>query len=367
MYAATLMSELQQAGCDVIAVCKPQSKIEAYLLSRGIRCEHLPVYKKISPASLKYIAGLLRRHNVDVVHVHFHTDIWMASLALRHNRQIRLFLSIYMGVIKKNDILHRWIYRRVDTFFTSSSELNRRLPDLYPISKEKIRYLSYGRRLDLYSSNDAERKAVRSRFGIRDTELLVGTMVRVDPGKGVIDFARSFLYLAEEQRQNVKYLIIGEPTRKGSAKPGESPFEPHCVEYLREIEEYVQQHKLEDNILFAGYQEDAITFLRGMDVFVFPSRDELYSLVMLDAMAMGLPVVAARAGGNLLQVDDGRNGLLYTVGDSRDLASNITRYLTHPDERLRHGAAAQQFVGEHHDMNATVAQLMELYQQERIS
>ena len=114
-------------------------------------------------------------------------------------------------------------------------------------------------------------------------------------------------------------------------------------------------------IFLAGFQSDLIGYLSAMDIFVFPSRDEMYSLVVLDAMCMGLPVVAARAGGNIRQIDDGTSGLLYEVGDSKDLAAKLTRYLQDPALRRQHGTAARKFVEERHSMKDTVKELLRFY------
>lgn len=359
LYAATLMIELKKSGCNVIAICKSNSKVEQFLTANGVECARLPNYSKFSYASLKEIKRLIEVQHADVVHVHFHKDIWLPSMVLRNDRRRKLFLSIYMGVISKNDLLHRWIYKRVNGIFTSSKMLNRLLPSLYPVEKEKIHFLPYGRNLGRYTVDHAKREAIRSRLGVKEDELLIGTMVRIDPGKGVLDFARSFSYL--ERKQKIKFVIVGEPTRKASAKPNESPYEAHCEEYLRQIKQYIEEEHLSEKIILAGYQDDLIGYLSAMDLFVFPSRDELYSLVVLDAMGMGLPVVAARAGGNLEQIEEGTTGLFYNVGDSADLATKLTQYINSPDDRKRHGIAARTFVEQHHAMKNTIEQLLKFY------
>ncbi len=310
---------------------------------------------------MKYVRNLLKTKNVDVVHVHFHRDIWIPSMVLRNDRQRKLFLSVYMGVFSKNDLLHRWIYGRVDAIFTSSQSLNALLPERYPVSKETIFLLPYGRRIENYREDQTVRKSMRERLHVRDDELLVGTIVRIDPGKGALDFARSFLYLDQQSRSKIKYLIVGEPTRRGVRKRGESPYEPHCEKYLREIESLIASEGLTEQIILAGYQADVIGCLNAMDIFAFPSHDELYSLVMLDAMAMGLPIIATRAGGNLEQITDGINGSLFEVGNSEDLALRIRNYIDHPDLRKKHGDAARSFVDRRHDMNATIRQLLKFY------
>ncbi len=355
------MTELRNAGCRVIAVCKPDSNVHRFLLARGVECRTLPNNRKISAASIRFVRNLVEHEYVDVVHVHFHKDIWIPSIALRRDHRRKLFLSIYMGVISKNDLLHRWIYGRVDGIFTSSEELNARLPALYPVPKEKVHLLPYGRSLETYRISQTRRDEIRAKLLVKPDGLLVGTMVRIDPGKGALDFARSILYLDRETARDINYVIVGEPTRKSVRRPGESPYERHCEEYLKHIEAFIHEHQLSDRLALAGFQEDLIGYLGAMDIFVFPSRDELYSLVVLDAMCMNLPVVAARAGGNLRQIRDGQNGLLYNVGDSKDLAEKVLQYAGDRELRRQHAAAGRAFVEERHSMSGAIRRLLSFY------
>ncbi|MFI5250952.1 MAG: glycosyltransferase family 4 protein [Bacteroidota bacterium] len=361
LYAATLMIELNKAGVNVIAVTKPNSKIHQFLSARGIQCEFLPGYGKIDIGAVKTVQLLIKRYKVQVVHVHFHSDVWIASIAVRKDRRTKLYLSIYMGVGKKRDIFHRWIYSRVDGIFSSSLDLNSRLHTLYPVNKEKIHYLPYGRIVDDYVIDSTKREEIRTRHRINPDDLVAGTMVRIDTGKGVIDFIKSFMYLSEADRTKLKFLIVGEPTRKATQVTGESPFESHSENYYREMIDYVNRNNLSEKIIFTGYQDDTIGYLSAMDIFVFPSRDELYSLVVLDAMCMHLPVVAARAGGNLKQITDGVNGMLFNVADSSDLAAKLTCYIASPVLRQEHGNAARRFVEKEHSMKQIVNRLMLFY------
>ena len=360
LYACTLMAELRNSGCVVYAVCKPDSKVEEFLKRQGIQTVHLPGSSRISWRAVRFLRSLVRQNNVQVLHVHFHKDIWPASLALKNDSR-NLFLSIYMGVPRKNDFLHRFIFSRVDAIFTSSFELVRRLPELYPVKSSRIHFLPYGRSVDRERRDEEARARIRAGYGLNSDEIFVGTMVRIDPGKGVMDFARSFNYITPSIRRKIKFLIVGEPTRKGHARSNESPFEEHCEAYLRDLEGYIIGENLREKILLAGFQEDIVGTLSALDIFVFPSRDELYSLVVLDAMCLGLPIVAARAGGNTDQIQDGINGFLYTVGDSEDMAEKISVYLQNPALRSQHGIEARKSVEEKHDMKKTIRQLLGFY------
>ena len=186
-------------------------------------------------------------------------------------------------------------------------------------------------------------------------------MVRIDPGKGVLDFIKSILYLDQAHEKSVKYVVVGEPTRRAVHRPNESAFERRCEEYLEEIRTFIDDHQLSARMSLTGYQEDLVGYLSAFDIFVFPSRDELSSLVVLDAMSMNLPVVAARAGRNILQVQDGKTGALYEVGNSRELAEKLRPYVRDPALRNEHGLAGRRFVEQRHSMQSTVDQILSFY------
>jgi len=361
LYACTIMAELSRRGTGVAAVTAPRSKASEFLTRAGVRTLSFPSGQPLSLANARYLRGLVKEEGFNVVHAHFHRDVAAASLGLRSDRSTRFLLSVYMGVVKKTDPYHRFINRRLDAVLTSSRRLAAMLPGRYALPASIVHYLPYGRDISAYRSDPAKRAGIRRSLGCGEDDLLVGTMVRIDPGKGVIDFIRSLELVREKIPSGVKYCVVGEPTRKSRQTEGESPFEPHCEEYLREIEGYIQSRGMQNSVALAGFQADGIGYLSAMDIFVFPSRDELYSLAVLDAMAMGLPVIAAAAGGNVDQVAAGESGYLYPVGDSRSLAEYILLYARSGDIRKAHGSAGRQFVFENHSMDRSIAELLELY------
>jgi len=355
------MVELQRSGVVVRAICKPNSKVAEFLQANSVACEFLPNYAKVNLKSVRRVKEIVRSNAIDVVHAHYHRDIWPASLAVRNLKNVRLFLSIYMGVPRKNDPLHKLIFRRVDAILSSSKALNRKLPELYPVPAGKIHYLPYGRIIDSYRRDAAKRTEIRAKYGIGEHETVVGTMVRIDPGKGVADFVESYNFLSHAMKRNVRYLIVGEPTRKGVKPKDGSPFEPKSEEYANRLQVEVRERRLEDKIIFTGYQNDSIGYLSAMDLFVFPSRDEMYSLVVLDAMCLELPIVAARSGGNLDQIAEGQTGLFYTTANAEDLATKLSIILSDVQLRTKLAAAAREFVLREHDMKAVLHKLTDFY------
>ncbi|MBW4520951.1 MAG: glycosyltransferase family 1 protein [Scytolyngbya sp. HA4215-MV1] len=125
----------------------------------------------------------------------------------------------------------------------------------------------------------------------------------------------------------------------------------------------LQQHFEETPTHFVGYLQGAelASAFASADAFVFPSRTETLGLVLLEAMAAGCPVVAARSGGIPDIVEDGVNGYLFDPKDERGAIVATQRLLAQPEERetLRHNARRE---AERWGWAAATRQLQNYYQ-----
>ena len=118
-----------------------------------------------------------------------------------------------------------------------------------------------------------------------------------------------------------------------------------------------------DRVVFRGYLDDdaLLAAYRRCDVFCMPGVAELQSLVTLEAMASGKPVVAADAMALPHLVRPGENGWLYTPGGVRELAGHLGRLAADPAARARLGEAGRR-IAETHSAAATVSAFEELYE-----
>ena len=99
-----------------------------------------------------------------------------------------------------------------------------------------------------------------------------------------------------------------------------------------EVRQFVVDHKLEKSVIFTGEVNDVQRYYKVCDIFVFPSHYEAFGLVLIEAMACGLPIVSANVGGPQDVIEDGRNGLFVPPFDERELQSTLERLLG--DEQL---------------------------------
>ncbi len=363
LYACTTMIELQKRGWKVWALCYPGSKVEGYLKAHGVLVMNLPAYSKFSVSSFRFFRSLLSDEEISVVHVHFHHDLWLASLAMQWDHRRKLVVSLDQGMNLQKGILQRFVCRRVNCILSPSKVLSDDLAERYPASAEKIHHLPYGRRAEEFKADETKRKTVSEKFGIKPGEVVVGTVIRIDPAECVMDVVRSYSFLPEEVQRQVRYLLVGEPTRKQMASPQESPFDPSSEEYFFKIKEYIKSHGLTEKIFLCGSQSDMIGYLNAMDIFVYAGSDEHFSLALLDAMAMKIPVITASATGQQHLVTGNVSGRFFKAGDSKALADTLTLYIKDKAMRNKHGNSAREFVVEHHEMGKTIDRLLEYYRE----
>ena len=116
-------------------------------------------------------------------------------------------------------------------------------------------------------------------------------------------------------------------------------------------------------VRFLGYLPEVREVLGRMQLLVMPTvHFESFGMAAVEAMAMGLPVVASRVGGLAEIVEDGRTGFLVKPGDAVELAGAVRRLMDSPDMRARMGQAGRRRAVEHFSLDVTTADLEALLQ-----
>ena len=160
--------------------------------------------------------------------------------------------------------------------------------------------------------------AWRQSLGIADQDVAIGFLGRLVLEKGIDVFAETVKHLKERGVPH-KVLVIGE-----------GPAHDFFAEQVPDA-------------IFVGFQKgpDLGRAVASMDMLLNPSVTETFGNVTLEAMACGLPVVAARATGSTSLVRDGETGRLVEPGRSADFADVIESYIRNPDLRRAHGEAGE--------------------------
>ena len=132
-------------------------------------------------------------------------------------------------------------------------------------------------------------------------------------------------------------LLRSHPDAHVVVVGGDHPLEPG---YREELDALAARLDVADRVHMAGYQPDAGAWMREFDVVVHASDNEPFGLVVLEAMALGKPLVAGAEGGPAEIIRDGVEGVLVPFGDSRALAARVSELLADPERGRRMGTAA---------------------------
>jgi glycosyltransferase involved in cell wall biosynthesis len=132
----------------------------------------------------------------------------------------------------------------------------------------------------------------------------------------------------------------------------------------RELEQEIRRLGLTSQVQLAGERRDVPKLLARADFFVLSSASEGLPVSVLEAMAAGLPVVAARVGGVPEVVLDGRTGVLFRPRDPEELAAALERLVAQPALRRRLGSAGRARAEEWFDLEPFRRAHLELYSRE---
>lgn len=188
-----------------------------------------------------------------------------------------------------------------------------------------------------------EADAAQVRAG-REGAPRVGFLGRLERIKGADTFVEAAARLAD-QFPTATFVVGGEGSRRA------------------ELEELATTLGLSGRLTFAGFVSSAPRFLAGLDVVLVPSRSEALGMTALEAMALGLPVVASRVGGLPEVVQHGVTGYLVPPGDPGALAATTAHVLVDAALAERLGAAGRLAVDERFSLDRMVAAYVALYRE----
>ena len=322
-YCLALSRSLVRQGGESVLVFKelPPAAFFQQYIDAGAILETKP-FDPFSRESAAALRVLVDKHRPDVVHLHFVDLLSLDVVAAWMCRGVKVVFSDHTSDIpKQRSALRNFALRTsksgvsllLDACVSPSDYVKARLVSAGVRTKVTTIYngVNLGRFRDTPVTEDTGAK-----YGIGRGSLKVVSITQLIPDKGI-------QYLIEAAGQ-----LIAQGVDVSFIHVGDGPAE-------EEYKARVRQLGIEKRFTFAGLLNlpQIADILRQSDVFVLPCTwGEAFSLVILEAMAAGKPVIATNVGGNREAVEDGRNGLIIPPRDVEALAGAIKKLL---DPELR--------------------------------
>jgi glycosyltransferase involved in cell wall biosynthesis len=191
---------------------------------------------------------------------------------------------------------------------------------------------------------DAARSATRRQLGIPATRTVLGIVGRLQPWKGQDRFIRAVAEL-RAVGFDVHGLVVGGDAHRLSPT------------YAAGLEPLARELGIAEFVSFTGHVSKVDPYLAVMDIFINAADEEPFGIVILEAMAAGVPVVAVGKGGPAEIIINGRTGILTPSGAPEDLVNAAARLVGDPALRGRLSAGAHEHLRAHFSVDAMVEKL----------
>lgn len=315
----------------------------------GVRVHSLGAKSSADVRWVRTLRRLLGGGRFDVLHSHLPYTAALARLAAlslpRESRPLLVYTE--HSLWNKAAVLTKALNRAtvgLDQALLAVSDSSRAAlpPTLRARAQVVVHGVDLGRSRALLSRRRELRDRLRQALGIGDEEGVALTVANLREEKGydvLIDAAR----LVSAEGVPVRFVSVGEGP---------------LADQLRAQSE---ANGVEDKMIFLGRRTDALELMAGADLFVLPSHQEGLPVALMEAMSVGLPLVATTVGGVPDVVTDEVEGLLVAPGRPDLLARAVSRLVGDESLRSRLGqgalAASARF-----DVTAAVTQIEELYE-----
>jgi glycosyltransferase involved in cell wall biosynthesis len=337
----TLAREFQSLGFEIMTMVPEKGSVSEILAENGISCAVFSPGCCLSPAwraqlrfferssmRVKQLATMFRERRFDLVHLntgHLIDGALAATVAgipvLWHiHSPFEIDYQRYSSFLCPDG--YAWILGSLGSRIISVSEANRATMLPY-LPAERVHTVLNGIDIDDLNNRVRESKSdIRSELGIAADDRIILGVGRISAQK---DFA-TFVSVAERVVRSdakVRFLIAGPAEDRGLA---------------RALKEKIEDSNLSDRVFILGSRDDVPALMSQSDLYLSTAVYEGHPLTTLEAMALGLPVVAMGCVGITECIAHEKDGLLAVPGDVNGTASHILQLLG--DENLRRSIAA---------------------------
>ncbi|MHB1044085.1 MAG: glycosyltransferase family 4 protein [Eubacteriales bacterium] len=343
-----LAGAVDPQAVEITVCCLFEAPFAEIVAKAGISVAAFPMRHRLDMRVLDELAYFFRHGEFNIVHTHGVRANLLGRISARQaGKKVvttvhSLLRSDYPGTFSRmaNSLAEKLTRGMTDHFIAVSGGLKKALvKGGLPDGRVTVVYNG----IDLEALAASRRPAVwRDKLGCTGGEPLVGMVARLHPVKGhryFLEAAREVLAALPEAR----FVIAGEG-------PGREA-----------MEQLAGRLGIEDSVVFTGFVEEVWPLMADLDLLVVPSLWEGFGLTAVEALALGVPVVAADVGGLPEAVRHGETGLLVAPGDTAALSRGIIWMLEHPSEAAEMARRGGEAVRREFSASTMAARTVEVY------
>lgn len=225
-------------------------------------------------------------------------------------------------------VQRRWLARLSDAFITNNQAGKHYITDSLQVPAERIfarPYLLPHPKTYVGSIEIAKPLMEKQQ---RPIFVFAGNII---PRKGLKELLEGVLLLKKAGYEKFTLVVVGDGSERAV------------------LETYVRSHGLIDHVLWVGAveYEQVGAYFDAADVFVFPTREDVWGLVLVEAMMFGKPVLGSKWAGASEMVLEGENGYIFDPYEPQRLAELMAKFIDHPELIKKMGHQSRQIMEEH--------------------
>ena len=341
---ATLLDPKQLQTAAVVSL-KPFGPYAERLQALGVQTLSLGLRGRPGLKHVRELAKVIDHYKPDIVHAVMYQAIQLSRLAKgRCAHKFKLVSSPRVNYRSRSAItllVDRALKNRDDLLIAECEASRQFLIKKLGYKPEKVKTIHNGIDVAGWPASKMDRQQKRLELRLGAQELLIGAIGRLDAQKGHYVLLEALAKV--RKKYPAKLVIIGEGPKHAA------------------LEAQIKRLHLADAVWLLGERDDVTAWLSTIDVFALPSLWEGLPNALLEAMALGLPVVASAVDGVPEAVRDNETGLLVPPRQVEPLARRLAELCADPALRTRLVAQARAFVFEHFTLTRMIHQYEDAY------
>lgn len=338
-----LLEGLKKQNISSQLVCQPGSPMAEKAKKAQIEVFPIAMHGEADLLASFRIRSLINRFNYNILHSHTshaHTLAFLASFGTKTRRLVtrRVDFSIFRHSFLK---LSGIKYRYMADFYVAISHKIKDVLVNDGIQAGRIFVVHSG--INPNRFDNAVKNYLIDEFNIKDNEQLVINVAHLAGHKGQQYLVRA-VPLVLSKIPTARFFIIGGG------------------ELMEELQTLAASLGIKQELIFTGFRRDVGAFYQIADLFVMSSVQEGLGTAVLDAMALGKPVVATHSGGIPEIINDGETGRLVAPADPIALAGGIVEMLTYTDRAKQMAGQGRTVVRKKFTIEAMVEKNIKVYQ-----